>query len=96
MLKNRVAMNLYRMPDGFAASAESLSDVGLDFDGDLGGLRKGPPIHRPRLHPFWFFVMALIPVLLIAANPACGIGFVFGAAAGATGMLVATLLDAHQ
>ena len=96
MLKNRVALNLYRMPDGFRQSAEMFSDAGLDFDGDLGGLRKGPPINRPRLHPVWFLVMASIPVLLIAANPACGLGFVFGAAAGATGMLVATLLDAHQ
>ena len=91
MLKNRAAKNYYRMPEGFVPSAKSLSGVGFDFDDDLGGLRKGPPIHRPRLHPFWFFVMASIPVLLIAANPAYGLGFVFGVIAGAKGMLVADL-----
>ena len=86
-----MAVTDYHLPKGYAPSASMLDAVGLDFDGDLGGLRKGPPIHRPRLHPFWFFVMALILVLLIAANPAYGLGFVFGVIAGAKGMLVADL-----
>ena len=65
-----------------------LDGVGLDFDDDLGGLQKGPPGQRPRLHPAWIWTALAIPLLLIAINPAYGWGFVCGAAFGVTGMLI--------
>lgn len=34
---------LYRLPPGYAPSSNMLSEVGLDFDDDLGGLKKKPP-----------------------------------------------------
>ena len=65
-----------------------LDEVGLDFDDDLGGLKKGPPLQRPRLHPVWICVALSIPILMICVNPVYGWGFVCGAVMGATGMLI--------
>ena len=65
-----------------------LDEVGLDFDDDLGGLQKGPRVKRPHLHPAWWLAALAIPLLLIAINPAYGLGFVCGVTFGVTGMLI--------
>ncbi|MCK9994613.1 MAG: hypothetical protein Dbin4_03133 [Alphaproteobacteria bacterium] len=64
------------------------SEVGLDFDDDLGGLQKGPRVKRPHLHPAWWLAALAIPLLLIAIKPAYGWGFVGGAICGGLGTAI--------
>ena len=80
--------SLHKLPPHYRPSQTMLNEVGLDFDGDLGGLKKGPPLQRPRLHPVWVCVALSIPILMICVNPAYGVFFVSGAAFGVFGMLV--------
>ena len=74
-------------PD-YTPSPAMHSEVGFDFDGDLGGLRKGPRISAPRLHPAWVLQAATIPTLLFFINPAYGVMFMAGAIIGAVGVLI--------
>lgn len=62
--------------------AKILDEVGLDFDDDLGGLQKGPRIQKPRLHPLWWLVALIIPLILIVINPTYGFGFIGGTIIG--------------
>lgn len=78
----------YALPPGYEPSQRMLDDVGLDFDDDLGGLTKGPPPLRRRLHPAGALVAIVIILLLICINPVYGAGFVSGVILGAVGMLV--------
>lgn len=78
----------YKPRPGDTPSGKMLDDVGLDFDGDLGGLKKDPPIARPRPHAAWICLALSIPIMLIAASPGAGWMFIAGVALGVTGMLV--------
>ena len=69
------------MPPGFKPSDKMLDEVGLDFDHDLGGLKKGPALLRPRLHPAWAWLALAILPMLIAADARYGFGFIAGALA---------------
>ena len=79
---------LYKPRPDDIPSNKMLDEVGLDFDNDLGGLQKGPPPPRSRLHPLWLWVALSIPILLIWVNPAYGWGFICGAASGLVAALV--------
>ena len=79
----------YRMAPGHAPSAAMLDAVGLDFDGDLGGLKKHPVPPPPRLHPAWVWLALCVPPLLVIADAAFGLGFIAGLAGGVAAMLVA-------
>lgn len=65
-----------------------LDEVSLDFDGDLGGLKKGARPSPPRLHPAWIWTALSIPILLVWAHPPFGLGAICGVAFGVAGMLV--------
>ena len=65
-----------------------LDEVGMDFDGDLGGLKKDVS-HRPsRLHPAWLLLLLAPFLLLFWAAPAIGVMFLSGMTIGAVGVLI--------
>lgn len=84
-----VAGDFYDPKQTHAPSQNMLDDVGLDFDGDLGGLRKG----RGRQSNRWMAGAAVILVVILwiamlAANVAFGCGFMAGLIYGALGCMV--------
>lgn len=83
-----MARGFYTFPPGFRASSKMLDDVGLDFDGDLGGLMKGA-VKPYRTTRYPALVALFILVLLIWVNPEYGLGVVCGIVFGATGVLIA-------
>lgn len=83
IVEKKMIPNGYTFPPDYAPSDAMLSEVSLDFDGDLGGLSKGPRIERDRLHPVWLLVALAILIMLILANSTYGLGFIGGTIIGA-------------
>lgn len=77
----------YRMPPGYAPSQRMLDEVSLDFDGDLGGLKKGPLAVKPSRALMMWAAIA-IPIGLMAANVTFGCGFIAGILYGVMGCLI--------
>lgn len=78
MRKDQVAHHLlYALPEGYAPTPAMLNKVGLDFDGDLGGLKKRPHKLPARPPKFWD---SKWPVVIILAIGAAGLIAIFAPA----------------
>ena len=78
----------YNFPPGYKPSQNMLDEVGMDFDGDLGGLKKDAPPRRSRLNPAWLWLLFAPFLLLFWADPAYVFMFMAGMATGAVGILI--------
>ena len=78
----------YNFPPGYKPSQNMLDEVGMDFDGDLGGLKKDVPPRRSRLNPAWLWLLFAPFLLLFWADPAYVFMFMAGMATGAVGILI--------
>ena len=78
----------YKFPPDYTPSQHMLDEVGMDFDDDLGGLKRGAPPRRSRLHLAWLWLLFTPFLLLFWAAPAYVFMFMAGMAIGAVGVLI--------
>ena len=78
----------YEPRPGDTPGNKTLDEVGMDFDGDLGGLKKHVSYRRSRLHPAWLLLLLVPFLLLLWEAPAYVFMLIAGAAIGAVGVLM--------
>lgn len=78
----------YKSPPDYKPSQRMLEEVGMDFDGDLGGLKKDVTYRRSRLNPAWLWLLFAPLTLLFWTDPAYVFMLIAGMAIGAVGVLI--------
>ena len=78
----------YKFPPDYTPSQHMLDEVGMDFDDDLGGLKKDVPLRPLRLHPAWLWLLFTPILLLFWTDPAYVFMLISGMAMGAVGVLI--------